>query len=95
MKEKGNYFTIEEDSEKIKNKLNSVKTKIKFMKNIMDYSYPNLMINKVQTWGKSLQCHKYDDKLTPIEEKNLLIKKRNIIRTNYLNQNLKILPVKI
>ena len=95
IKNKGTLLNIEEDSEKIKNQVNTIKTKIKFMKNIMDYSYPNFLLTKIKTWGKNLKSNNYDEKLTPIEEKNLLIKRRNNIRTKYLSEDLKVLPLKI
>ena len=61
----------------------------------MDYSYPNFLLTKIKTWGKNLKSNNYDEKLTPIEEKNLLKKRRNNIRTKYLSEDLKVLPLKI
>ena len=93
MNEKGIFLRFDEDSEKIKERVNVIKTKIKFMKNIMDYSYPSFMLTKIKVWGKELQKNKTEEKLTPFEEQKNLIKNRNILRTNYLQKNLKVFPV--
>ena len=85
----------EEDSEKIKGQVDEIKTKIKFMKNIMDYSYPGFMLTKIQTLGKKLSNKKNNVNLSPIEKQNFQIKKRNILRMNYLKQNFKVFPLKI
>ena len=92
MNEKGIFLRFDEDSEKIKERVNVIKTKIKFMKNIMDYSYPSFMLTKIKVWGKELQKNKTEEKLTPFEEQKNLIKNRNILRTNYLQKNLKVFP---
>jgi len=97
MKEKGTILKFEKDSEKIKDKVNDIKTKIKFMKNIMDFSYPGLMISKIKSWGKDFQNpnNKSNEKLTPFEEQKMQIKRKNILRTNYLKQNMYIFPIKV
>ena len=93
MNEKGIFLRFDSDSEKIKERVNDIKTKIKFMKNIMDYSYPNFMLTKIKVWGKELQKNKTEEKLTPFEEQKNIIKNRNILRTNYFQKNFKVFPV--
>ena len=95
LKNKGAVLKYEEDSEKIKGQVDTIKTKIKFMKNIMDYSYPSFMLTKIKTLGQKLANKKKSVNLSPLEKLNNQIKKRNILRMNYLNQNIKICPLKI
>ena len=92
---KGSVLKFGEDSEKIKERVEDIKTKIKFMKNIMDYSYPGFMLTKIKTWGKNFSSQKIDEKPTPVAQRKRQIKKREILRTNYLKQNLNIFPLKI
>lgn len=95
---KGNVLILERDSDKIKGQVEDIKTKIKFMKNIMDYSYPSFMLTKLKSWEKNLGNNKkpkYDEKLTPFEEQKKLILKKNNIRSNYLKKNIDIFPIKI
>ena len=96
-KEKGTNLEFEKDSEKIKDRVNDIKTKIKFMKSVMDYSYPGLMISKIKSWGKDFQNqnNKNSNKLTPFEEQKMQIKRKNILRTNYLKQNMRVFPIKV
>ena len=62
----------------------------------MDYSYPSFMLTKIKTLGKQLYNNKKKNvNLSPLENLNSQIKKRNILRMNYLNQNIKIFPLKI
>ena len=95
---RGNVLILEKDSEKIKGRVEDIKTKIKFMKNIMDYSYPSFMLTKLKSWEKNLANNKktkYDEKLTPFEEQKKQILKKNSIRSNYLKKNIDIFPIKI
>ena len=92
---KGSVLKFGEDSEKVKEQVNDIKDKIKFMKNVMDYSYPGFMLTKIKQWEKHLASQKTDDIPTPYENQKNQIKRRNILRTNYLKQNLKIYPIKI
>ena len=93
MNEKGIFLRFDEDSEKIKERVNNIKTKIKFMKSIMDYSYPSFLLSKIKVWGKELQKNKTEEKLTPFEEQTNIIKNRNILRTNYFQKNMQVFPV--
>ena len=94
----GNIFKLAKDSEKIKAQVDDIKTKIKFMKNIMDYSYPSFMLTKIKTWEKEIASNKKSNKdeiLTPIEKQKKLMKRKDIIRSNYLKQNVNISPLKL
>lgn len=94
MKEKGTILKFQEDSEKIKNRVTDIKSKIKFMKSVMDFSYPGLMISKIKSWGKEFQNQNHNnEKLTPFEEQKMQIKRKNILRTNYLKQNMQVFPI--
>jgi hypothetical protein len=86
---------IEEESEKINNCLNNIKTKVKFMKNVIDYSYPSFLLAKVQIWKKNMAKIKGEEKLLPQEKQKNQIKNRNIIMTNYLKKNFKVYPIKV
>ena len=97
MKEKGSILKFDKDSEKIKDRVNDIKSKIKFMKSVMDFSYPGLMISKIKSWGKDFQnqnCQR-NEKLTPFEEQKMQIRRKNILRTNYLKQNMQVFPIKV
>ena len=95
LKNKGTVLKFEEDSEKIKGRVDDIKSKIKFIKNIMDYSYPGFMLTKIKTWEKNLSNQKLDELINPVNERKNQIKKRNILRANYLKKNFKIYPLKI
>jgi hypothetical protein len=91
----GSVLKFEEDSEKVKGQVKDIKEKIKFMKNVMDFSYPGFMLTKIKSWEKNLSNQKHDTLPTPYENQKNQIKKRNNLRTDYLKQNLKIFPLKI
>ena len=93
MNEKGIFLKFDEDSEKIKKRVDDIKTKIKFMKSVMDYSYPTFIISKIKGRGKELQNNKSEEKLTPSEEQKNIIKNRNILRTKYLQKDLQVFPI--
>ena len=97
MKEKGSILKFDKDSEKIKDRVNDIKSKIKFMKSVMDFSYPGLMISKIKSWGKDFQNQnsRNNEKLTPFEEQKLQMKRKIILRNNYLKQNIHVLPIKV
>ena len=91
----GSVLKFEEDSEKVKGQVNDIKTKIKFMKNVMDFSYPGFMLTKIKSWENTLSNQKHDNLPTPYEKQKSQIKRRNNLRTDYFRQNLKIFPLKI
>lgn len=86
---------IEEESEKINKRLSSIKTKIKFMKNVIDYSYPSFLSVKAQIWKQNLSKIKGEEKLLPEEKQKIQIKNKNTLITNYLKKNFKVYPLKV
>ena len=92
---KGTNMIIEEESEKIQKRLSNIKTKVKFMKNIIDYSYPSFLLAKIKIWKKNLSEIKGGEKLLPQEEQKNEIKNKNIYMTNYLKKNFKVYPLKV
>jgi len=92
---KGMDMFKEQDSDKIKHRVNTIKTKIKFMKNVIDYSYPDFMLYKIKIWKKNLDEIKGGEKLLPQEEQKNQIKNKNIEITNYIKKNFKVYPLKI
>lgn len=95
LKNKKSVLKYEEDSEKIKEQVDEIKTKIKFMKNVMDYSYPGFMLTKIQSLNKKYSNKKNEVNLSPVEKRICQLKKRNNLRMNYLKQNFKIFPIKV
>ena len=91
---KGMDMIKEQDSDKIKHRVNTIKTKIKFMKNVIDYSYPDFMLYKIKIWKKNLEEIKGEEKLLPQEEQKNQIKNKNIEMTNYMKKNFKVYPLK-
>ena len=86
---------IEEESQKINERLNNIKTKVKFMKNVIDYSYPSFLLAKIQVWNKNLSEIKAEEKLLPLEQEKNKQKNKNIYMTNYLKKNFKVFPLKV
>lgn len=87
---KGKGRIIEEDSEKIKGQIDAIKTKVKFMKNVIDYSYPNFFLSKIQIFKQNLIERKKE-----VNEEQYLMKYKNNNITNYLKKHLKVYPLKI
>ena len=75
---------IEEDTEKVKEKVSDIKNKITFMKSIMDYSYPSFLLAKIKIWKQNLKEIKGEEKLLPQEEQKNQIKYKNNFMNNYL-----------
>ena len=75
-------------SPSIKLKLNETKEKIKFMKGIMDYSYPGFVLSNINYMQKKLNEHKnkasYLNCLNEMEIRNEEQKNRNQYRREYL-----------
>ena len=86
---------IEKESEQIKERVDNIKTKVKFMKNVIDYSYPSFLLAKIQIWKKNLEKIKGGEKLLPQEEQKNEIKNKNIKVTNYLKKNFKVYRIKV
>ena len=55
------------------------------------------MISKIKSWGKDFQNQnsRNNEKLTPFEEQKLQMKRKIILRNNYLKQNIHVLPIKV
>ena len=85
----------DEDADKIKHRVNMIKTKIKFMKDVIDYSYPSFLLSKIQIWKKTLAKTKGEEKLLPQEEQKNEIKNKNIQIANYLKKNFKVFRLKV
>ena len=72
----------------IKQKLNETKSKIKFMKGIMDYTYPGFVLSKIKAMQKRLNEHKfkidYNNSINGMEKRNKEIEERNQSRKEYL-----------
>ncbi|MCF0207540.1 MAG: hypothetical protein HUK15_08940 [Bacteroidales bacterium] len=84
-----------EDSEKIIKQVKDMKGKIHFMKCVMDYSLPSLILTKVRNIEKNLYFNnnvKYQ--LTPIETRKNEIRQLNDLRTSYFNNCINITPMK-
>ncbi len=91
----GSVLKFGEDSEKIKGQVEDIKTKIKFMKNVIDYSYPSFLSVKAQIWKQNLSKIKGEEKLLPEEKQKIQIKNKNTLITNYLKKNFKVYPLKV
>ena len=72
----------------IKLKLNDAKSRIQFMKGVMDYSYPGFVLSKIKLMQKKLSEHKnninYIDRIKGIEKRNKEKLERNEFRKEYL-----------
>ena len=72
----------------IKQKLNETKSKIKFMKGIMDYTYPGFVLSKIKIMQKRLKENKpkinYSDSINGMEKRDKEIEERNQFRREYL-----------
>ena len=86
---------IEKESEQIKERVDNIKTKVKFMKSVIDYSYPSFLLAKIQIWKKNLEQIKGEEKLLPQEEQKNELKNKNIKVTNYLKKNFKVYRIKV
>ena len=72
----------------IKVKLNETKKKIKFMKGIVDYTYPGFVLSKIKIMQKKLNEHKnnaiYMNYINEKDKRNKDKKERNQLRKEYL-----------
>ena len=85
-----------DDAEKIIQKVKVIKSKIKFMKCVMDYSYPDFILTKAKAMVKQLSNENVcKNKLTPLEIRNVEAKNKMYMRTNYLKQSLNVAPLKL
>lgn len=57
--------------EKVAKKVNYVQDSVNFMKSVMDYVYPNILINKIKLFDKKMYKSKSEVKLLPFKEIDL------------------------
>lgn len=82
-------------SELIDFQVNEIKKRIRFMKGIMDFSYPGFVLTKIRTIDKQLKLEKeYFAKLheyhSPVEVRNQDKLNRNLLRKKYLFNSINI-----
>ena len=71
------------------NKLNIIKKKMKFMKKIVDYAYPNMVLARVRETEKVIKRKNLSElNLPPFKKAENLEKKRNNILGNFLKQSI-------
>lgn len=79
-------------SPKVENNINDAIDKIKFMKGIVDYSYPSFIVKKIN-YNEIRNVKKYMS-LTPVERRNIEKSKINEMRKNYLMNSIRLLKNK-
>ena len=85
-----------DDSEKIIEQVKDIKNKIRFMKCVLDYSYPNFILTKAKAMVKQLSNNSLSNNMmTPIEHRNKEVRNKINMRTNYIKQSLNIVPLKL
>ena len=75
-------------SEHINMKMDDIKKRIRFMKGVMDFSYPGFVLTKIRTIDKQLKKenefrHKLYEYHSPVDVRNFNKNKRNIDRKKY------------
>ena len=79
----------------IKIKLNETKKKIKFMKGVVDYTYPGFVLSKIKIMQKKLNEHKknaiYKNYIIGKDKRNKDKKERNQLRKEYLLNSITLL----
>ena len=76
-------------SDYIKIKVDDIKTRIRFMKGIIDFSFPVFVLTKIKAIDKKLKKenesrYKSKDYRSPVEKRNIINNKRNRDRNAYL-----------
>jgi len=76
-------------SDYIITKVDDLKTRIRFMKGIIDFSYPGFVLTKIKAIDKKLRMenekrYKLKDFHSPVEKRNIIKNKRNRDRKTYL-----------
>ena len=72
-------------------KLNNIKKKMNFMKKIVDYAYPNMVLARVRESEKFYKMKNSSDiNLPPFKKAQILQKQRNNLLGNYLKQSINI-----
>ena len=76
-------------SDYIKIKVDDIKTRIRFMKGIIDFSFPGFVLTKIKAIEKKIKKenesrYKSKDYHSPVEKRNIINNKRNRDRNAYL-----------
>lgn len=84
-----------DDNEKIIEQVNDIKTKINFMKSIMDYSTPHFLLTKAKAIVQKLHKEGPDEILsTPVEKREHEAREKNELRKNYFANSMNIISLK-
>lgn len=83
-------------SEHINMKMDDIKKRIRFMKGIIDFSYPGFVLTKIRAIDKQLKRendfkNKLNEHLSPVEFRNFNKNKRNADRKKYLFNSINII----
>jgi hypothetical protein len=74
-------------------KLGKIKNKIKFIKKIVDYAYPEMVLTRVREANKILESTRNMNKLPPFKSADYRLKQHNKIITKELSRSLNICKV--
>ena len=94
--EQGKRVKNKNISEHIKIKMEEIKKRIRFMKGVIDFSYPGFVLTKIRAIDKRLKkeneiknnrLYKY---YSPVELRNIKKKLRNNARTDYLGESINV-----
>ena len=89
LRSKGKRIIHEVGPTPTENKLNTIKKKMKFMKKIVDYAYPNMVLARVRETEKIYKKKNLSDiNLPPFKKVENIEKKRNNILGDYLRQSI-------
>ena len=84
------------DNEKIVEQVNDIKTKINFMKSILDYSTPHFLLTKAKAIVSQFHNDDTEDiTSTPVEKRIHEAREKNEIRRNYFTKSMNVMPLKI
>ena len=87
----GKKFKNKTPSSYIITKVDDIKTRIRFMKGIIDFSFPGFVLTKIKAIDKKLRKenekrYKAKDYHSPVEKRNIQNNKRNTDRKIYLHE---------
>ena len=91
MKKKGKKILHEVGPSSTEMKLNTIKNKMNFMKKIVDYAYPNMVLARVRESEKVYKKkNKSEIRLPPFKKAELSQKERNNMIGNFLRQSINV-----
>ena len=91
LKKKGRKILHEVGPSSTEIKLNSIKSKMNFMKKIVDYAYPNMVLARVRESEKVYKKKNTSEiKLPPYIKAELSQKQRNNMIGNFLRQSINV-----